>query len=118
MKKSLFIGGMILISGHLLFCALVFASGQDLVKTQGMIMEIDTYKNILIVNEKSFVWNQSTATYDAKGSPMTIVKFTPKTWVYIIGERDKDSKLTIVNKIYLLPKHISKKERHLYPFME
>ena len=119
MKRKLFIAGVVLISCHLFtVCALVFASGAGLVKTQGIIMEVDNYKKTLVVNEKSYAWNQSTATYDAKGSPVTIVKFEPKTWVYIIGERDQDSKLTIINKIYFLPKPISKKEKHLHPFME
>ena len=119
MKKSLLIGGIILISCHLfIFCALVLASGEDIVKIQGMIMAVDTYKKTMIVNEKSFAWSQNTATYDAKGSPITIVKFSPNTWVYIEGQKDKNNRLTIIDKIYLLPKYISKKERHLYPFMK
>ena len=118
-KKNLSIGGIILISCHLFtFCALVLASGEDIVKIQGVIMALDSYKKTMIVNEKSFVWSQDTAIYDSKGSPVTNVTFRPKTWVYIEGERDKDKRLTIINKIYLLPKYINKKERHLYPFME
>lgn len=119
MKKSLFMGGMILISCHLFaFCALAFASGEDIVKIQGVIMAVDFYKNTMIVNEKSFVWNQNTAIYDSKSSPINIDKFRPKTWVYIEGEKDKTNGRIIINKIYLLPKYINKKEKHLYPFME
>jgi hypothetical protein len=49
---------------------------------------------------------------------MTIDKSRPKTWVYIEGERDKYNNRIIINKIYLLPKYIDKKEKHLYPFMQ
>lgn len=119
MKKSLLIGGMILISCYLFtFCALGLASEQDIVKIQGVIMALDLNKNTMIVNEKSFVWSQKTAIYNDKGSPVTIDKFRPKTWVYLEGEKDKNNRRIIINKIYLLPKYIDKKERHLYPFME
>jgi hypothetical protein len=37
--------------------------------------------------------------------------------VYIKGEKDQNNK-GIISKIYLLPKYINQKERHLYPFME
>jgi hypothetical protein len=118
-KKRLLIGGMILISSYLLiFSTLAFASEDDIVKIQGMIMDLDVNKNTMIVNEKLFVWSQNTTLYNDKGSPLTIDKFKPKSWVYIEGERDKNNRRIIINKIYLLPKYVDKKERHLYPFME
>jgi len=118
-KKSLLIGQIILISSCLfIFCTLAFASEEDTAKIQGMVMDLDVNKNTMIVNEKLFVWNQNTAIYNDKGSPMTIDKFKPKTWVYIEGERDKNNRQIIIKKIYLLPKYVDKKERHLYPFME
>jgi len=118
-KKRLLIGGIILISSYLLiFSTLAFASEDDIVKIQGMIMDLDVNKNTMIVNEKLFVWSQNTTLYNDKGFPLTIDKFKPKSWVYIEGERDKNNRRIIINKIYLLPKYVDKKERHLYPFME
>jgi hypothetical protein len=118
-KKRLLIGGMILVSSYLfIFCTLAFASEEDTAKIQGIVMALDINKNTMIVNEKLFVWNQNTAIYNDKGSPLTIDKFKPKTWVYIEGERDKNNRQIIIKKIYLLPKYVDKKERHLYPFME
>ena len=119
MKKSLLIGQIILISSFLfIFCTLALASEEDTAKIQGMVMDLDVNKNTMIVNEKLFVWNQNTAIYNDNGSPMTIDKFKPKTWVYIEGERNKNNRQIIIKKIYLLPKYVDKKERHLYPFME
>jgi outer membrane protein assembly factor BamE (lipoprotein component of BamABCDE complex) len=118
-KKRLWIVGMILVSSYLFTSStLAFASEEDTAKIQGIVMALDINKNTMIVNEKLFVWNQNTAVYNDKGSPMTIDKFKPQTWVYIEGERDKNNRRIIINKIYLLPKYVDKKERHLYPFME
>ena len=118
-KKRLWIVGMILVSCHLFTSSmLAYSSEEDMVKIQGMIMELDLKKNTMIVNEKLFVWSQNTAAYNDKGSPMTIDKFKPQTWVYIEGERDKNNRRIIINKIYLLPKYIDEKERPLYPFMQ
>jgi hypothetical protein len=117
-KKKLFIlGGMILLCSSLFpFFTLVFGQEENIVKTQGPIMTLDIKKNTMIVNEKTFVWKQNSAIYDDKGSPITIDKFKPNTWVYVEGV--KDNHKLIINKIYLLPKYIGNKERHLYPFME
>jgi hypothetical protein len=118
-KKNLFIlGGMILIcSSVFTLFTLTYGIDENIVKTQGRIMTLDIKKNMMIVNENIFVWNQNMAIYNDKGSPITIDKLKPKTWIYIEGERDKNNK-RIINKIYVLPKYISQKERHLYPFME
>ena len=119
MKKSLLVGGMIFISFYLfIFSTLAFASEEDIVNIQGMIMDLDVKKNTMIVNEKLFVWSQNTSIYNDKGSPITIDQFKPKTWVYIQGERDKNNNRIIIHKIYLLPKYIDKKERPRYPFIE
>jgi len=118
-KKSLLVGGMIFISFYLfIFSTLAFASEEDIVNIQGMIMDLDVKKNTMIVNEKLFVWSQNTSIYNDKGSPITIDQFKPKAWVYIQGERDKNNNRIIIHKIYLLPKYIDKKERPRYPFME
>jgi hypothetical protein len=117
-KKNLFmLGGMILICSFVFtFATLTYGIEENILKTQGRIMTLDIKKNNIVVNEKTFVWKQNSTIYNDKGSPITIDKFKPNTWVYIEGERDNNK--LIINKIYLLPKYIGKKERHLYPFME
>jgi hypothetical protein len=118
-KIRLWIVEMILISSYLFTSStLALSSEEDTAKIQGVIMALDVNKNTMIVNEKLFVWRENTAIYNDKGSPLTIDKFKPKTWVYIEGENDKNNRRIIINKIYLLPKYIDKKGKHLYPFMQ
>ena len=108
---------MILLCSYLFtFATLTYGIEENIVKTQGRIMALDLKKNTMVVNEKTFVWKQNSAIYNDKGSPVTIDRFRPNTRVYIEGEKDNDK--IIINKIYLLPKYVEKKERHLYPFME
>jgi hypothetical protein len=49
---------------------------------------------------------------------MTVDKLRAKTWVYIEGMKDNIKKRAIAEKIYLLPKYIHEKEKHLYPFIQ
>jgi hypothetical protein len=80
-------------------------------------MEIDLGKNTMIVNERQFAWNQNTAFYDRKGSLTGIEGFKRKSWVYIEGTLHRNN-IILIEKIYLLPKYVGKKEKHRYPFME
>ncbi|MGB7573664.1 MAG: hypothetical protein WBN53_07355 [Thermodesulfobacteriota bacterium] len=117
MKKCIMIGGIIFIVLSILpFSTLTSASEEAIVKMQGSIMSIDVGKNIIIVNEKTFIWNQSTIFNNDRGSQIGVDKFTPKSWVFIEGERKGQS--IVINKIYLLPKHVDYKERYRYPFMQ
>jgi hypothetical protein len=99
-----------------IFSPLAFAQGQDEFKTQGLIMNVDLQKKVMIVNESTFVWDQNTKFYNDKGSLVTVDKLRAKTWVYIQGVKDSAGKRMTAEKIYLLPKYIDKKEKHLYPF--
>jgi len=93
-----------------------FAQGQEAFKIQGLIMNVDLEKKMLIVNESTFVWDQNTRFYNDKASPMTVDKLGAKTWIYIQGVKDSSGKKMVAEKIYILPKYIDKKEKHLYPF--
>lgn len=73
---------------------------------------------MMIVNERQFSWDQQTLFYSEKGYPITLDQFKEKSWVYIEGEKDKLNKRIVIKKIYLLPKYVDNKEKHLYPFME
>jgi hypothetical protein len=105
------------VSSIIIFSSLPVASEEDIYKNQGSIMKIDLMKNTMIVNERRFVWNQNTGFYDDKGSLTGIDGFKPKSRVYIKGIR-RNNNIILIEKIYLLPKYVGKKERHRYPFMD
>lgn len=117
MKKYIMIEGIILIALSILpFSVSTVASEEDIVRMQGSIMSVDAKNNIMVVNEKTFTWNQSTIFNNDKGSQIGIDKFTSKSWVFIEGKRG--GQYIVIEKIYLLPKHVDYKERYLYPFMQ
>ena len=99
-----------------MFLFSAFAQGQDAFKIQGLVMNVDFQKKMMIVNESTFAWDQNTKFYNDKGSPVTVDKLRAKTWVYIQGVKDNAGKRMMTEKIYILPKYIDKKEKHLYPF--
>jgi hypothetical protein len=102
----------------LLIPALTSALQGDIVKLQGVVMVVDVKQGTFVVNEKLFVWDEHTAIQTEKGIPTTIDKLKVKDWVYVEGVEDMVRKRVEARKIYLLPKQIDRKERHLYPFME
>lgn len=97
--------------------ALTFASEEEVIRTQGIVMGMDLQKNTLIVNERTFIWDPKTILYDEKGSPMTCDQLRANTWVYIEGMREGAQKRVRIEKIHILPKYIQEKEKHLYPFI-
>jgi len=102
----------------LFFSVLTFAEDISIVKMQGVVMSLDLKKSTVVINEKTFVWDQQTTFHNEAGAPITIEKFRTKGWVYIEGEYDKAYKRWVAKKIFLLPKFIGRKELHLYPFIE
>jgi hypothetical protein len=117
--KILFSKGIIFgIIGIIAFFTLSYASQENEIKLQGKIMDFDLKRNMMTVNERLFVWDEKTIINNEKGSPITMDQFKPKSWVYIVGERDNVNKRIMIKKIYLLPKRVDKKERNLYPFIE
>jgi hypothetical protein len=116
-RSSSFIGSVSVIF-FVLTISLTFALDKDVVKIQGRVMEIDLNHNMMIVNERTFVWDQNTAFYNERGSPTTVDSLRKKTWVYVEGVKDATKKRVIAGKIYILPKYIPEKERYLYPFFQ
>ena len=114
MKKGILLSVFFL----LIFSVLTFAEDINIVKIQGVVMSLDLKKSTVVINEKTFVWDQQTTFHNEAGSPIKIDKFKAKGWVYIEGEYDKAYKRWVAKKIYLLPKFIGRKELHLYPFIE
>jgi hypothetical protein len=104
----------------LLCSSIALSSEGEIIKIQGVIMSLDLKKNVMIVNERFFVLNRNTAVYNDKGIAIaiTIDQLKPNTWVYIEGLKGSTDKGIVTRKIYLLPKYIKEKEKHLYPFIE
>ncbi len=114
MKKGILLSVFFL----LIFSVLTFAEDMGIVKMQGVVMSLDLKKSTVVINEKTFVWDQQTTFHNEAGSPIKIEKLRTKGWVYIEGENDKALKRWVAKKIFLLPKFIGRKELHLYPFIE
>jgi len=100
----------------LVFSALTFA--EDAIKMQGVLMSLDLKKGTVVINEKTFVWDQQTTFHNEAGVPIKVETLRTKGWVYIEGENDKAQKRRVAKKIYSLPRFIENKELHLYPFIE
>lgn len=119
MGKSLFWKGITFgIVGMIIFFTLTYASEEDTIKLQGIMMGLNLGKKMMVVNERPFVWDEKTIINNDQGSLITIDKLKLDSWVYIEGERDKVNKRIMIKKIYLLPKYIDNKERNRYPFMQ
>ena len=95
-----------------------FAQDSNTVKLQGRVMSLDLYRNVMTVNEKVFVLDSQTTIKDEKDHPISIDRLKPEAWVYVEGENNRAIKKLVAKKIYLLPKYVERKERHLYPFMD
>ena len=101
----------------LFISSLTFAADKDIVNFQGFVMELDWKKKVIVVNERSFSFDQNTVIHNEKGSPIPQDNLKTKTWVFIEGIKDKNQK-KLATKIYLLPKYIDEKEKYLYPFIK
>lgn len=95
-----------------------FAAEGGKIKVQGKVMELDLKQMVIVVCEKAFVLDQNTVVCNEKGSPIPNERLKPKAQVYIVAENDRVGKRLVAQRIYLLSKHISNKEKHLYPFMQ
>ena len=96
----------------------VYAQDSNVIRVQGRVMSLDLYRNVMTVNEKVFALDPQTTIKDEKEYPMSLDRLKPEAWVYVEGENNRAIKKLVAKKIYLLPKYIEKRERHLYPFME
>ena len=62
-------------------------------------------------------FDKNTIVHNEKGSPIPQDNLKTKTWVFVEAVKDKSQK-KLATKIYLLPKYIDDKEKHLYPFIK
>jgi hypothetical protein len=109
----------IIVFSIFIFSALAFALDEDKTfRIQGPVMELDLKQNIVVVNEKLFVWNEQTVFRNERGTPIDdISRLKVRTWVYMEGSFGGLNKPHVVKNIYFLPKHIEEKEKNQYPFI-
>ena len=100
----------------LLFSVLALGAEESVVKFQGRIEELNVKKNMMVVNDATYVWDKHTIFNDAKGAPIPVDKLKTNDWVYIEGEKVWKQP-GVIKKLYLLPKYIREIERDQYPFM-
>ena len=101
MKRSRSIIFVILLT--LIVSALALASDKGIVKIQGIIMEVDLRRNVMIVNEKRLVWDLKTIICNESGAITTMDQLKINRWVYIEGMDDKANRRVLAQKIYLIP---------------
>lgn len=119
MRGSFFIKKILLVTILVSFIsALALASDSVIYKIQGKVTEVNLKKMSLAVYETSFIWDHNTIFSDEKENPITINKVKPNSWIYIVCEYGIGTNKRIAKKVYLLPKPIEDKDKHLYPFME
>jgi len=95
-----------------------FAAEGENIRVQGKVMELDLKQRVIVVNEKTFFLDQKTVLSDEKGSPIPLDRLKVKAQVYIVGAIDQVHQRLVAQRIYLLSKRITNKEKHLYLFMQ
>lgn len=88
----------------LLFSLQTFAAGKELVRFQGPLMEIYLEKNMMVVNEKFFIWDKKTIFVNESGVPIKPDQLKIDRVVSIEGERVHKKKPILIKEIRLLPK--------------
>lgn len=76
----------------------------EVIKTKGILMEIDLKNNILIVNEEKFIWDSNTVIKDENGSNIKINNLKPNTPIYMESVEDPGNKRFLIKKIRLIKK--------------
>jgi hypothetical protein len=119
-KKYLKKEWIVIFSSIFIFSALALALDEDhTVRVQGLIMDLDVQKKIVVVNEKMFIWNQNTVFHNEQGTPINnIDRLKLNTWIYIEGEFGTVKNCFLAKNIYFLAKHIDEKEKNSFPFIK
>ncbi len=79
-------------------------SNDEVIKTKGILMEIDLKTQTLIINEKKFKWDSNTFVEDEKGYFIKIDILKPNTPIYIESVEDPLQKHLLIKKIRLIKK--------------
>ena len=107
-KKYLRNEWIIIFSSIFIFSALALALDEDhTVSVQGLVMDLDLQKKIVVVNEAMFTWNKNTVFHNEQGTPINnIDRLKLNTRIYIEGELGTIKNCFLAKDIYFLPKYI------------
>ena len=110
---------MIIFLAVLLFSSFALALDEErAVRVQGLVMELNLAKNIVVVNEKKFFWNEKTVFHNEDGTvTKNIDRLKVNTWVYIVGEYVGLNRHNVATEIYFLTRFVGQKEKEQYPFI-
>jgi hypothetical protein len=86
----------------LLFSLQAFAAEKVILRLQGSVMGIDLQKNMMVVNEKTFIWDKETVFVNESGVPITPDQLKVGREVYIEAERLGRGKGRLIKEIRLL----------------
>jgi hypothetical protein len=108
---------IIIFSSIFIFYSLAHALDDNhAVSVQGLIMDLDLQKKIVVVNEAVFTWNQNTVFYNEQG---TVIKnidgLRLNTRVHIEGELGTVKNCFLAKHIYFLPKNVKGNRKNLSP---
>ena len=108
----------VLLSGVLilLLSQPLFAEDKEFSIYQGMISSAGKIPKFIIVNEREITLAGDIKVMDSKERDATLSDLKTGKWVYIVSEHTPDG--PVAKKIYIIPKHVSKWDKHNYPFME
>jgi hypothetical protein len=88
----------------LLFSLRASAAEEGILRLEGSLMGIDLQKNMMVVNEKTFIWDKKTIFLNESGAPVTPDQLKLHRKVHIEGERMGQKRLILIKEIRLLPK--------------
>ncbi|MEM3112701.1 MAG: hypothetical protein QXY90_06650 [Candidatus Anstonellales archaeon] len=83
---------------------LIGFSNEEVIKTKGILMEMDLKTQTLIINEKKFKWDSNTAIEDEKGYSIKMESLKPNTPIYAESVEDPLQKRLLIKKIRLIKK--------------
>jgi len=96
---------IILVSLLILFSSSpAWSTDEDLIQTEGILMEVDLKTNTMVVNERRFSWDSNTFITNEKGSSITIDKLKTNSLIYMESIEDRANKRILVKKIRLIKK--------------
>lgn len=83
---------------------------------QGMISSAAKIPKFIIVNEREITLAEDIKIMDSKERDASLSDLKTGKWIYIVSEHTPNG--PVAKKIYIIPKHVKKSEKHNYPFMK
>lgn len=101
--KNIYLSIILILSVYSL--SLSFDSENEMNKIQGIVMEIDLKKNLIIVNERPIFLDQNTLIQDSRGISIFLDSIKKGSLVYIEWANNTEKNRPSAKRIYLLPEY-------------